>query len=251
MVPRRRKSPKPRRWKQTDLVFRTWGGRREGAGRPRKSERKLVPHLARPALNGRHPAQVTLTVGRGVPNLRAELCMAVLRGAFAKGKERFGFRLIHHSVQANHLHLVVEAAGTSSLSRGLQGLSVRIARGLNKALGRRGRVFADRYHARALATPREVHHALRYVLLNAHHHSRQSGSSFWRFRRWDPCSSGEMFDGWLGSGETEPRGKPPSTFGEKGALLAQPLRETVVAPEVWLLRVGWRKHGLIRPWGVP
>ena len=90
--------------------------------------------------------------------------MKVLRGVFAAAKGRLGLRLVQYSGQRNHVHLVVETSG-GAISRALQGLCVRIARGLNKKLGRSGRVFADRFHARALATPREVRSALAYVLL--------------------------------------------------------------------------------------
>jgi REP element-mobilizing transposase RayT len=178
--------------------------------------------------------------------------MAALRRAFAGGKERFGFRLIHYAVQGNHLHLVVESDGAMSLSRGLQGLLVRIARQLNRELHRQGRVFADRYHARPLATPREVRSALRYVLLNGHHHAaRREGSAFWRWSRWDPCSSGETFDGWSSGDGYGAAGRPPPKPGGRGAGLGPRVAETVVGPRVWLLRVGWQRWGLINPREVP
>jgi hypothetical protein len=53
--------------------------------------------------------------------------------------------------------LLVERA----LARGVQGLSVRIAKGLNGVMGRHGRVFSDRYHVRILKTPLEVKNAVR------------------------------------------------------------------------------------------
>jgi len=97
----------------------------------------------------------------------ADLTQALrLRRALVAGRERFGFRLVHFSVQRDHLHLLAEAAHRRALSRGVQGLSIRIARAINRRLQRRGKVFADRYHARALKTPRAVRWALRYVLLN-------------------------------------------------------------------------------------
>lgn len=95
-----------------------------------------------------------------------------MQKALAGGQHRFGFRLVHYSVQSNHLHLIAEAADRRSLSRGVQGLNIRVARAINRGLERRGRVFADRYHPRALKTPRAVHFALRYVLLNARKHQR-------------------------------------------------------------------------------
>ena len=97
------------------------------------------------------PAHVVVRLQR-----RAALAAAggwrfgVLRGCFRKGKERFGFRLVHYSVQREHLHLMVEAEDARALSRGMQGLCVRVAKALNKLWGRRGRVFDDRYFARRL-----------------------------------------------------------------------------------------------------
>ena len=79
-------------------------------------------------------------------------------------------RMVHFSVQGNHIHLIVEADDKKCLSRGLQGLNVRIARAVNRALGRKGNVFADRYHARILKTPTEVRNAVRYVLNNLRKH---------------------------------------------------------------------------------
>src|SRR5262245_4211498 len=145
-----------RRALQTEFTFRTWGGKRKGAGRKPKGPEALVSHTRRPSFAASHPLHVTLGVVRGLPSLRAERPMRVLRAAFRTAKERFGLRLVHYAVQGNHLHLVVEAEEARALSRAMQGLGVRIARGLNRELGRRGRVLADRYHARALETPREV-----------------------------------------------------------------------------------------------
>ena len=95
-----------------------------------------------------------------------------VRAGLSAGAARAGFRLIHFSVQGNHLHLVVEAADKVALSRGMQGLAVRIARAVNRAAERTGRVFADHYFARELKTPAEVRRAVRYVLDNRMLHGR-------------------------------------------------------------------------------
>ena len=75
--------------------------------------------------------------------------------------------MIHYSIQRDHLHLIVEAADTERLSRGMQGLLGSMAKRLNKLWSRMGRVVADRFHDRILKTPRQVRNALRYVLNNA------------------------------------------------------------------------------------
>jgi REP element-mobilizing transposase RayT len=115
---------------------------------------------------------VTLRVRGGVSSLRGYAVFGAVRKALAAGKDRFGFVLVHFSVQRDHLHLIAEAQDRRALSRGVQGLSIRVARAVNRRLQRAGKLFADRYHARALKTPREVRFALRYVLLNARKHER-------------------------------------------------------------------------------
>src|SRR5262245_3452551 len=48
----------------------------------------------------------------------------------------------------------------------MRGLAIRLALALNRALTRHGQVLGDRYHVRALGTPREVRRGLVYVLRN-------------------------------------------------------------------------------------
>jgi REP element-mobilizing transposase RayT len=157
----------------------------------------------------------------GLPSFRDDrLVLDAVRRALADGHKP-AFRVVHFSVQSNHLHLIVEASDKDALSRGMQGLTVRMARAVNRALGGRGSVFSDRYHAHELQTPRETRAALLYVLQNWAKHGR--GGKF------DPCSSAQWFDGWSE--------RPPSG-GEKSI---------VTAPRTWLVITGWRRHGLLRP----
>jgi len=155
-----------RRARQLGFEFRRQGGARARAGRPPNGRTAGVSHLRRPLHAAAHPLHVTLSVKRGVASLREGSLFAVVRQALAHGKQHFGFSLVHFSVQRDHLHLIAEADDRRALSRGIQGLSIRIARAVNGHLGRTGRLFADRYHARALKTPRAAYFALRYVLSN-------------------------------------------------------------------------------------
>jgi len=198
---------------------RTWGGRRKGAGR-KPGPRPLVRHRPRSDHKARHPVHVTLRSLPELPSLRAGRPFAALRAAIAAASD-LSFRVVQFSIQRDHVHLVCEARDRSALSAGIRGLVIRAARALNAALQRTGRVWADRHHRRALTTPREVRHALAYVLLNGHKHGQ-------RFRDLDPCSSAAWFDGW--------RDRPPSS---------EPA--PIAAPRTWLLATGWRRHGLLDP----
>ncbi len=213
------------------LTFARRGGARRGAGRKPKGATALVSHAVRPELKARFPVLVTMKLVQGLPSLRGGKARELVFGAFAASAERHGMRLVHFSIQTNHLHLLVEARDTHSLSRGMQGLCVRLARRLNRLWNRAGRVFADRFHSRILRTPREVRYALGYVLNNARKHGLHVGGI-------DPCSSGAAFDGWR-----ERHGASrPSEFA-----LPPPTRRA----RSWLLTVGWRRHGLIGTSEVP
>jgi len=221
--------------RQVAFQFRTWGGVRAGAGRPPKRRVAGVSHLRRPPVLAQHPLHVTLRVQRGVPSLRGTLFPRV-QAALALSRERFGFRLAHFSVQGDHLHLIVEADDRRALSRGMQGLCVRVARAVNRGLRRRGSLFADRYHARTLTSPRTLRMALRYVLLNARKHGRaQLAPGFV-----DECSSAAWFGDFA-----RPAGL---AFGAQQCRasvtqLLPGLDAPVARPQSWLLRVGFLRAG--------
>jgi REP element-mobilizing transposase RayT len=235
--PRPSKPAKPRRRRRPDkpvqlsFHFRRKRGRRggwrPGAGRPRQNNGR-TPHTRRPALAARFPVHVTLSVDDALPNLRSPELRATIDGALREARERFGdFRVVHYSIQRHHLHLIVEAQHARALSRGMQGLCIRLARAINRVLERRGAVFVERYFERILRTPRQVRNCLLYVLNNVRRHAAQGRKAL--ARDWtDPCSSAAYFDGW------------------KRRLLPPPGRDPPVrSPRTWLLAAGWRRHGLI------
>src|SRR3979409_2349252 len=104
--------------RQRAFRFRTWGGKRRGAGRPKGVGQR---HQTREVLKARFPVHVTWRMERGVWNLRSGRCFSKLRPAFYKAS-RAEFKVVHYSVQGNHLHLLVEAQNARSLSRGMCGL---------------------------------------------------------------------------------------------------------------------------------
>ena len=165
--------------KQLDFEFQTWGGKRRGAGPKHKGPLERVSHAKRPKLKRRFPVHVTLRMRREVCHLRDVRRFKLLKLAFILANERFGFRLIHFSVQGNHIHFIVEAEDERSLSRGMQGLNVRIAKALNKSMKRHGKVLSDRYHAVILTTPTQTAHAVHYVLHNRQHHAPERHSANW------------------------------------------------------------------------
>src|SRR5882757_11523375 len=154
-----------RRMKQLEFAPKGRGGRRPGAGRPKKKT-SGVPHLQRQTFAKKHPLHVTLQIRREVGDLRTDKRFLRIQRAFRYGCDRFGMRMTQFSVQGNHIHLIVEADDRDALSKGMQGLAIRLARGVNRVSNRKGAVFSDRYHARVLKTLTEVRNAVHYVFYN-------------------------------------------------------------------------------------
>ena len=217
------------------LPLRSWGGARKGAGRKPKGATALMPRDTRPTHAAAHPALVTVKLRPHLPRLRQKQERTALLKHFARAKDRFGFRLLHFAILNDHLHFVVEAKDRTALSRGLQGLLIRLARGLNKLWSRKGKVFADRYHDRALKSPREVRNALVYVLGNGKKHAAQ-GRMIAKFTGPDVYTSAPWFDGFVEVLEVVNLEKHPLP---------------VTRARTWVAGVGWRaagdaRHGRLR-----
>jgi REP element-mobilizing transposase RayT len=171
---------------------------------------------------------VTLRARRGSPYLRAEAPFAALVRAIARAS-RESFRVVHFSVQPDHVHLIVEASDKGTLSSGARGLAIRLARRLNGAIGRRGALWGDRWNGRDLTTPREVRNALVYVLANRVKHVRDLAGSV------DALSSAPWFDGFADVA-------PAHLAALRAASGVDP---PVRAARTWLGSVGWRARGLV------
>lgn len=209
----------PRRVRAIQQAFElpTWGGRRRGAGRKPAGERARAPHVVREGLRPYQPVHVTFRVAEHVWNLRSQRAYRVIHAGIRGAQRRPGFRVVHFSVQGNHLHLIVEADGARTFALRVRGLAVRLARGLNRMMGRSGPAFSDRYDAHVLRTPTEVRNAVRYVLGNFESHAE---------RRGQPRSTKGWVDPFSSAGVEGPRDAQLSLF-----------HFTATArPRTWLLR---------------
>ena len=207
----------------------TWGGKRRGSGRKATGKfgrdaagraRPGVRHQKRRWDGARIPLHVTVRALPGAPSLRSFWAAAVIGALLKRRAERaLPCRVVHFSLQKDHLHMLVEADDQPALSRGMQGLLSGLARVINRATGNRGKLWSDRYHARSLRTPTEVRHCIVYVLRNHLKHGEAAASLV------DPLTSAAWFDG----------------FANR-----EPLRRDaapVAPPATWLLRAGWHRAG--------
>jgi len=176
-----------------------------------------MPHVTRRRIDPRYPVQVTIRATPGLPSFRSPRVFAALRRAIARASvDRF--RVVHFSIQQDHGHFIVEGDEPRRARGGVHGLAIRLALAVNRALGRKGKVVGDRYHARPLTSPRQMRASLVYVLLNFRKHLRAPACV-------DPRSSGPHFSGWQ---------RPP---------VATDLPRATVSPCTWMARTGWQRAG--------
>ena len=159
-------------------------------GRKPLDWRKGAPHRRRARFSGWSALHVTLSLEEDTFSIRTPMPRAVAVEAFLACKEKEGFRIIAWTVQPNHIHMVVEAASTLTLSRGVQGLQVRLAKGWNKLWNRKRGVFAGRFHARLIGEKEDPRKILSYVLKNHMRHRRVDRPCF------DSASSALWMDIW-------------------------------------------------------
>jgi putative transposase len=223
-------------------------------GRPRKANAG-VPHAKRPPMKTYKPIHITIRVDEIVGRLRTRDAYMAIREAAIAVFRREDFRIVHLSIEGTHVHLLVEADDRDAFSNGMRGFEGSAAKHLNAAFSkagswwerkraarlghalperRKGRVFSDRYHETVITSPRQARHALAYVLNNwrRHHEDRAERARGWLI---DPFATGWAFDGWKERADTAFAFKVRETY--------KPI--PVWLPKTWLLREGWRRHGLI------
>ena len=221
----------------TKTRARNHGGRRYGAGRKKQLD-KSPNHVARPELSPRDGVHISLRCIRGLPRLRQCGIYEQIRGVLLRFLGHDDFRIVHITIQQNHLHFIVEAANKEALTRRMQSLVIMLARAINARFGRTGKVFAYRYSARQIKSRRYARNAIAYVLNNWRRHWVDVREGAHKDTYLDQFSSAISFDGWT----VEKFGKPTIRDYE-------PL--PVSLPKTHLLREGWKQYGLIDPFERP
>lgn len=211
------------------------GGKRAGAGRKRARANWQDPrHTTREHLDRRHPLHVMLSTRRDAPRLRQRRMYEAIRASLRHYVNRIDFRIVHISIQQNHIHLIIEAGNALMLTRGMQSFAIRTARAINRAADRTGKVFKFRYKAKQVRDRGYARNVLSYVLNNWRRHKEhwKDGTGLI-----DAYSSAISFTGWARS--------------HRFAIPAGYLPLPVSPPRTGLLKSSWKWFGLIDPLEVP
>lgn len=203
-----------------------WGGKRRGAGRPNRSGKQ--GHAARKRVKKSIPMHLTWKLKKGVVNLRTGKVSRLFKTC-AKAVQIFGFRIVHFSLQFDHIHMIVEAEDNKTLAQGMRSFGCRFAKGIRAIAGGRGSIFADRYHLQLLETPTQMRNALAYVLQNFSKHSKL-------LNHVDEFSSAAYFFEWK-----KLLGRKMGPILESLEGLRPPLPDYLCAARTWMAREGWTR----------
>jgi REP element-mobilizing transposase RayT len=231
---------------QQTFEFRCWGGKRKGAGRPPKAPRSSERHKARLRFHRPTPVHVTLRVVAPIGTLRRRAVYQAILRAMAVVLGRSDFRIVHISLEDDHVHLICEAETHTALASGMKAFQSSAAQRLNQVISeargrkRRGQVFADRYHAVLIKSPTQARNAIAYVVNNWRRH-RKDGGLETRFWDVDYFSSGPSFPGWSELEDSPLLYEVPKGYD----------RLPVARPHTWLLSKGWAKAGSISMRQIP
>lgn len=138
------------------------GGRRTGSGRKRIHSRG-VAHRTREKVSSRTPCHVNFKFRCNIKN---KFALRLLKRAIVRARLT-GLRVIHFSLQSNHVHLIIEPINNDILTKGMRSLTITFAKGLQK-----GKVQVERYHLHVLRSIKEARNAAFYVLFNKQKHEK-------------------------------------------------------------------------------
>lgn len=223
----------------------SWGGKREGAGRPKSSQ--LVSHTSRPRVEKRRcPVRITLKLRSGLPSLRSEDLYEVFEKSALRAR-RFGLRVIEYTLLDKAIHLICEFKKSEELEKAFKSLNTSLAVAIKKKVkaetgtAHKGPVFLGRYHMQLLAHPDEMKSALREVLLLPYTRDPKNEGAR------DPYSSGLVFEKWAALLGKE-LSRYPALREQGSAEASDSARQRVLkitaTPQFWLSQAGWLKSTL-------
>jgi REP element-mobilizing transposase RayT len=116
---------------------------------------------------------LTIKVEKRKAGLKNKSILKVLKRAILKGRSS-GLRIIHFTLEYDHVHLLVESDCKIKLGRGMMRFGVTLAKGINKFQKGSGQVYKHRYHQRFINSGRDLKNVLNYIFKNGLKHKTAS-----------------------------------------------------------------------------
>lgn len=140
------------------------------AGRPSTVDRG-IRHISRDRLYRPTSLHLTIKVRENKADIKTKKILKALHHAIKRARLK-ELKIIHYTLEHNHLHLLVEASDNLILHKGMQALGITLSKAINKIKKLKGGVYKHRYHFRKLNSRRELINVLYYIFKNGIKHKR-------------------------------------------------------------------------------
>jgi hypothetical protein len=169
----------------------SWGGSREGAGRPKSSI--VGSHVARPLLGDPMPTHITVRIRSEFQNLQSEGFYEVFEKAALRAR-RHGLRILHFGIYPQRIELLCEFKTNEELEKSFKSLNTSIAIYLKKQFKKnherdhKGPVLLGRFQMKPIESREELKLALEEILwpLDWRQKNLNTYSSWMLIQRWQP-----------------------------------------------------------------
>ena len=119
------------------------------------------------------PSPLHLTIKLKKANIQNKVILNGLRHAIMRARLQ-GLKIIHFSLEKNHVHLYVESQNNEILGRAMKAFGVSLVKKINRHFKTNGSCYKTRYHLHILRSATEVKRVIHYILNNGIKHRRTS-----------------------------------------------------------------------------
>ncbi len=132
---------------------------------------KGIRHISRDRIFNPTSLHLTIKVRENKADIKTKLILKALHHAIKRARLK-RLRVIHYTLEYNHLHLLVECDNHKRLGKGMQAFGISIAKAINRIKLLKGAVYKHRYHLRKITSGRDLKNVLHYIFNNGIKHKR-------------------------------------------------------------------------------
>lgn len=134
---------------------------------------RAIRHTERPKFKNARSLHLTIKVRENKADIKSIKLLKALHHAIKRAR-LMKLKIIHYTLEYNHVHLLVEADTHHALHRGMQAFGISFSKAINKTKRLKGTVYKHRYHFRQICSSRELKNVLHYIFHNGIKHGRTS-----------------------------------------------------------------------------
>ena len=128
-----------------------------------------IRHITREMITKKSCLHLTIKLNKA--QIQNKTLLKSLKYAIMRARLQ-GLRVIHYSLEHNHVHFYVECESNLQLTRSMKAFGVSFAKKINAYFKTKGRVYKHRLHLRILKSATEVKNVIHYILNNGIKHKR-------------------------------------------------------------------------------